>query len=261
MQPLSHVLGIAALILLTASLSARAEPVQEPALEGYAAVLRDHTQVVPDLAGTVVDYAALKREPRWQTVVKSLEQAKPETLSSSDAKLAFWINAYNVLAIQTVVRAYPIDSIRDIGSLFSPVWKRDAGKIDGKTVTLDQIEHEILRPMGDPRVHAAIVCASRSCPSLRREPYTVAGVSAQLDDSMRRFLADRRKGLELDTKTGRLRLSSIFKWFDEDFEAKGGVVQFVARYAPTDVRTWLGAHPNPKLEYFDYDWKLNGSPR
>lgn len=252
-------LGIAALLVLTASLDARAEPVPEPRIEGYADVLRDHTKAVGDLAGTVVDYATLKREPRWQGVVKSLERTKPSALTSPDAKLAFWINAYNVLAIQTVVRSYPVESIKDVGSLFSPVWKRDAGKIDGKVVTLDQIEHQILRPMGDPRIHAAIVCASRSCPSLRREPYTAAGVSAQLDDSMRRFLADRRKGLDLDTKTGRLRLSSIFKWFADDFEAKGGVVQFVARYAPTDVRTWLGAHPNPKLEYFSYDWDLNGS--
>jgi hypothetical protein len=208
----------------------------------------------------VVDYAALTRDARWEKVVKSLQGAKPSALGAPDAKLAFWINAYNVLAIQTVLRAYPIDSIKDVGSLFSPVWKRDAGKIEGKTVTLDQIEHEILRPMGDPRIHAAIVCASRSCPSLRREPYTVAGVNAQLDESMRRFLADKRKGLELDAKNGRLRLSSIFKWFSEDFDKKGGVVPFVARYAPTEVRTWLGAHPNPKLEYFSYDWQLNGAP-
>jgi hypothetical protein len=251
-------LGIA-LLVLSASPSVRAEPVKEQSIDGYAEVLRDHTRIVQELPGTVVDYAALKREPRWQAVVKSLESAKPQALASPDAKLAFWINAYNVLAIQTVVRAYPVESIRDIGSLFSPVWKRDAGTIDGKTVTLDQIEHEILRPLGDPRIHAAIVCASRSCPSLRREPYTAAGVSAQLDESMRRFLADRRKGLELDTRTGRLRLSSIFKWFAEDFDAKGGVVPFVARYAPTDVRAWLGAHPNPKLEYLSYDWDLNGS--
>ncbi len=255
---LQRVFGIAAVLILAGS-PVRAEPVEEQVIDGYAEVLRDHTKQVPDLAGTVVDYAAIKREPRWKRVVKSLESGKPQALSSSDSKLAFWINAYNVLAIQTVVRAYPVESISDVGSLFSPVWKRDAGKIDGKTVTLDQIEHEILRPMGDPRIHAAIVCASRSCPSLRREPYTAAGVSAQLDDSMRRFLADRRKGLELDTRTGRLRLSSIFKWFAEDFEAKGGVVPFVARYAPTDVRTWLGAHPNPRLEYFSYDWDLNGS--
>jgi hypothetical protein len=101
------------------------------------------------------------------------------------------------------------------------------------------------------------VCASRSCPSLRREPYTAAKLSGQLDDSMRRFLADRRKGLALDAARGRLQLSSIFKWFAEDFERAGGVVAFVARYAPPDVRTWLGSHPNPEIEYFSYDWGLN----
>jgi hypothetical protein len=224
----------------------------------WDALLAAHTREVPDAAGVRVDYGALRREPRWPALLESLAGAAPP--EEAAARLAFWINAYNVLAIQTVLRAYPIDSIKDVGSLFSPVWKRPAGKIEGKTVTLDQIEHEILRPMGDPRIHAAIICASRSCPSLRREPYTVAGVNAQLDESMRRFLADKRKGLELDTKTGRLRLSSIFKWFAEDFEKKGGVVAFVARYAPTDVRTYLGAHPNPKLEYFSYDWQLNGVP-
>jgi len=251
--------ALSALLLILLSMpSEAADPASAPALDGYAEVLKSHTRAVSDLQGTAVDYVALQKDPRWKAVLASLERSKPDALPSADAKLAFWINAYNVLAIQTVLRNYPLESIRDVGSFFSPVWKREAGKIDGKPITLDQIEHQILRPMSDPRMHAAIVCASRSCPSLRREPYTAAGVSAQLDDSMRRFLTDPRKGLALDAKAGRLRLSSIFKWFAEDFDAKGGVVAFVARYAPADVRSWLGSHPKPKLEYFDYDWRLNG---
>ena len=136
-------------------------------LEGH--LTRGHLDTLRARPLQAVDYAALKKDPRWKGVVRSLERSKPDALPSAEAKLAFWINAYNVLAIQTVLSNYPLDSIRDVGSFFSPVWKRQAGKIDGKAVTLDQIEHQILRPMGDPRIHAAIVCASRSCPSLRRE--------------------------------------------------------------------------------------------
>jgi hypothetical protein len=91
-----------------------------------------------------------------------------------------------------VRRHYPIDSIRSIGSFFSPVWKKTAGEIGGRSYTLYEIEHEILRPMGEPRIHAAIVCASLSCPPLRREPYRAAELEAQLEDNVRRWLADPR---------------------------------------------------------------------
>jgi hypothetical protein len=163
--------------------------------------------------------------------------------------MAFWINAYNILAIDLVVKHDPPESIKDIGSFFSPVWKRPAGTVNGEVVTLHQIEHEILRPLGEPLIHAAIVCASQSCPSLRRTPYTGANVKAEMAQQMRAFLRDRRKGARLDGR--RLRLSMIFKWFKSDFEPVGGVRSFVRGYLDFDPGR------KPRLDYLDYDWSLN----
>jgi hypothetical protein len=211
-------------------------------------VLQRYTAPVPEVAAVGVDYAGLRRSRALAPLLSSLESCRPESLDA-DGRMALWINAYNVLVVEMVVRERPKKSIRDLGSLLRPVWKRPAGRVGGRAVTLHQIEHDILRPLGEPRIHGAMVCASQSCPPLRREPFSAARLDAQLDDQMRSFLADRRKGARLEG--GRLRLSKIFDWFEEDFRAAGGVVAFVRPYLDFDP----GA--KPKLVWFDYDWSLN----
>jgi len=218
----------------------------------WSDVLQRYTAPVPEVAAVGVDYAGLRGSQALAPLLSSLESCRPESLDA-DARMALWINAYNVLVVEMVVRERPEKSIRDLGSLLRPVWKRPAGRVGGRKVTLHQIEHEILRPLGDPRIHGAIVCASQSCPSLRRESFSGARLETQLDDQMRIFLADRRKGARLDG--GRLRLSKIFDWFEEDFREAGGVVAFVRPYLDFDP----GA--KPRLVWFDYDWSLNVWPR
>jgi hypothetical protein len=224
----------------------------------WAELLARHSAEVPDPAGVRVDYRALGADPAWRRLVTGLDRCDPETLRSREETLAFWINAYNVLAIDVVVANYPIASIRDAGSLLRPVWKRPAGRIGGRARSLDEIEHGILRPLGDPRIHAAIVCASTSCPSLRREPYAAARIDAQLEDALRRFLADPRKGAAFDPAAGRLRLSRIFAWFEEDFADRGGVLAFLLPRLPEEIRAAVAARPGAlRVEHFDYDWRLN----
>ncbi|MCZ6785017.1 MAG: DUF547 domain-containing protein [Proteobacteria bacterium] len=224
----------------------------------YAGLLRQHTREVNDLARVRVDYAAIARSADWKKLVASLAATDTATLRSRDEKLAFWVNAYNILAIDLVAKNYPLESIRDIGSFFSPVWKHEAGRIGGKPYSLDQIEHEIVRPMGDPRTHSAVICASTSCPALRREPFSAARLDAQLDDAMRTWMADPGKGLKLDRADDTVHLSKIYDWFEEDFAAQGGAVKFAARYAPDDTKAWLKANATrADVEYFDYDWRVN----
>jgi hypothetical protein len=230
-------------------------------VEAYRHVLKHFTREVPDLAGTAVDYAGLSRSVAWRRVVASLSEADTAALSSSSERLSFWINAYNILAIDFVVRSYPIASIRNLGSILRPVWDRQAGVIGGRPYTLNFIEHEILRPMGEPRVHGAIVCASRSCPSLRRSPYEAPQLEAQLSEAMTAWLADPRKGMRIDPKSRTVFLSRIFEWFAADFSSGGGVLEVVSRYAPETARTWLKrAMPDVRVKYLDYDWGLNDWP-
>ena len=227
----------------------------------YGSVLQANTKSVPELEGTRVDYAALRISPQWAGVVKSLAMCDPAKLATREQKLAFWINAYNVLAMDLVATHWPVESIKDIGSFLFPVWGKTAGQIHGVGYTLDEIENGKLRPLGDPRIHAAIVCASRSCPSLAREPYTAAAIDRDLDAAFARFVADPRKGFAIVRRPGeRVRLSSIFKWFAEDFDKQGGALSMISRYASVEDRAWLETPRKVALpiEYMDYDWGVNG---
>lgn len=203
-----------------------------------------------------VDYKKLGKDPIYKMLIKDLEITSLSQLKTREDKLVFWMNTYNVMAAKMVLDHYPVKSIRDAGSFFRKVWKKDVGTVAGKTRTLNDIEHEILRKMGEPRIHVAIVCASVSCPDLRPEAYTVKDMDRQLDEQFTSFLANSKKGLRLDGKKNRLYLSSIFDWFEEDFEAKGGVITFLTPFAPESVRSKMKSK-GLKISYLDYNWGLN----
>jgi hypothetical protein len=244
--------------LLVATLLTPARAIGMDVNDLYGELLVRHTRETRDAAGVRVDYAAVAKDPDWRRLVDALAAAPPPAESASRAdRLAYWINAYNVLAIDLVARRQPVASIRDIGSLLRPVWKRTAGTLGGRAVTLDEIEHAILRPLGEPRIHVAIVCASTSCPSLAREPFRAARIEAQLDAAARAFVGNREKGVRVEA--GGVRLSTIFEWFAADFAAGGGVLAFVRRYADAELAAALDAlGPDPRIDFLDYDWSLNG---
>lgn len=206
------------------------------------------------LAG--VNYPGIKNDPAYAKLIADLKSFSPATLKTSKEKMTSWINVYNIMAIKMVLDHYPVDSIKDAGSLFGSVWKKKVGVVGGREVTLNEIEHEILRKMGDPRIHAAIVCASVSCPDLRREAYAADRLGTQLDDQFKRFLENPSKGLKVNHKTKRVLLSKIFDWFEEDFESKGGVLPYLSRYAPEKDRSFL-KKGNLDVSYLDYNWDLN----
>ena len=148
-----------------------------------------------------------------------------------------------------VLDHWPIDSIKDIGSLISPVWGKFAGDIDGKAVSLDEIENKILRTMGEPRIHFAIVCASVSCPDLRNTPYTSSKLNAQLDEQAQQFLSNTEKGLRIEKDS--IHISKIFDWFEKDFKSVGGVEAFIRGYR-------IDLPKLPLKDDIDYDWNMNG---
>ena len=204
----------------------------------------------------IVNYQGFKNdEKNLDQYLKVLEKTDTKTLSRNE-QFAFYVNAYNAWTIKLILSGYPgIKSIKDLGSLFKSPWKKKICRIDGKIITLDDIEHNILRPrFKDPRVHFAINCAAKSCPPVRSEPYRGGELDQQLDEMTRAFINDLENN-RLEDHT--LYVSSIFKWFAEDFNKD--IVGFFLKYAKGDLKEQLEANKEKiKVKYLDYDWSLNG---
>lgn len=180
-----------------------------------------------------------------------------------EARIAFWLNAYNAATVRLVLDEWPLESIRDVGWLPGAAFRRPVLVMRGLgrgRMSLDDVEHGTLRrdpALFDARIHFALVCAARSCPPLRSEAYRGDDLGAQLDDQGRRFLRDRTKN-RWEPATRTLRLSRIFDWFREDFErAAGSPVAFAARYLPAKDAAAVEVGP-VTVEHVDYDWSLNG---
>jgi hypothetical protein len=220
----------------------------------------DHS-IYADLLNTyvkngVVDYAGFKsEETKLDQYLKVLENTDTKNLSRNE-QFAFYANAYNAWTIKLILSAYPgVKSIKDLGNVFKSPWKKKLARIDGKVITLDDIEHNFLRArFEDPRVHFAVNCASKSCPPLRSEPYQGSILDQQLDEMTRAFLNDPSMN-RLEGRT--LYVSRIFKWFAEDFNKD--IVGFFLKYARGDLKKELESNRKKiKVKYLDYDWSLNG---
>jgi hypothetical protein len=150
-----------------------------------------------------------------------------------------------------------VESIKKIGSRWKGPWKQEVVSLFGEKVTLDHVEHDMIRKdYKEPRVHFALVCAARSCPPLRGEPYVPEKLDEQLEDQGRTFMNTPSKN-RVDLESQTVYLSRIFKWFGGDFEeASGSVLAFVRPYFPKDISKQL-EDGKFAVEYMDYDWALN----
>ena len=243
--------------LLLISLSA--VPVAAFDFSDWDALIKKHVSLkkVDGVMIHAVDYKNLKSDEKFKKLTLRLNSVREESLKTRDEKLAFWINTYNILAAKMVADRFPIKSIKDAGSFFNKVWKKPAGHVAGKERTLNEIEHEILRKMDEPRIHVAIVCASVSCPDLRLEAFKADSLNEQLNDQMTRFLQSPEKGMRIDKNSNRVYLSSIFKWFDDDFESRGGVLKFISGYVSPEAAKAL-SNSRIDVSYLDYNWGING---
>ncbi len=223
----------------------------EPGWSDYRVLLKRHVKTDMRKGGRVnwVDYSGIARDPRWRKVLQRLASYPLHRLKTRKERLAFYINAYNIMTIKLIVKNWPLESIRDLGSLFVPVWKKTAGVVGGKRVSLSDIGRDRLRPLGELRSYFALACGSASCPDLRRQPYTARQLNRQLDDQSKRFLNNRSKGMT--RKAGRVRVSKLFSWFEDDFNRFGGVRAFVKRYKTLPEKVTLRAD-------LPYNWSVNG---
>ncbi|MBD3402856.1 DUF547 domain-containing protein [candidate division GN15 bacterium] len=229
----------------------------------YADLLDRH------LLGTRVDYAALKANRSvLDSLITDLEMADLRE-ATLEQKLAFYINAYNLITLRSVIDAYPVESIKDIDGVFD----EQEWRVSGQLVTLDELEHEIIRKQFDePRIHVAVNCASIGCPPLAPEPYRAPTLDSQLTEQSV-FFAGSSDYNRLHPERARAELSKIFEWFGEDFipqyqtdttqdhlsEKENASLHFILLQHPdSSPKLW---EPEYAVSYLEYNWALNDTTR
>lgn len=237
----------------------------------WDALLKKHVVLIGDGNASQVDYAGFKADRADLKAYLEALSAVPDSdyrRWNSNQQLAFLINAYNAYTVDLILTRYPdLKSIKDLGSVLQSPWKKAFFTLLGQARGLDDVEHGMIRAPGafdEPRIHAAVNCASVGCPMLRAEAFAADRLDGQLEDSMRRFLSDRSRN-RFDAARNTLSVSKIFDWYKGDFE-KGhhgfsSLDATFARYADA-----LGDTPQAQgairkgglaIRYLDYDWALN----
>ena len=218
----------------------------------YDTLLSKYVKPAPD-GITRVDYA------RWHA-----ETADRRVLDTYIEQFAYWANLYNALTLKVILDAYPVKSIRDIKSeswldpkAWLGPWRTQRITVEGRRLSLDNIEHDIMRPtFKDPRVHYAVNCASIGCPNLMPRAWQSATLEADLDAAARNFINHPRAFQRLPD--GSVQISSIYRWFIEDFGGNdAGIVAHALKYAAPPLAELLRS--TSKLGSDQYDWSLNGA--
>lgn len=232
--------------------------------EASAAGNTDHaiyyTMLKKYVSDGTVDYLKWKKnDPAiFEQYIGNMANMSLTNLNENELK-AFWINSYNALTIYAVLKHIPTNSllakvfsVQMVSGFFDKITYAVAGEI----VTLDDIEKKLRKSFNDPRIHFALVCASRSCPKIENTPFDGEGLDERLDNAARNFIQDTTRN-RIDQKNNVLYLSEIFKWYDSDFTVSAGtVVDFVKKYTGKEVGEYLSNH-TVKIRYLFYDWLVN----
>lgn len=198
----------------------------------------------------LVDYVAFKKElPKLKQYLNYLEKTSLDNSWSANQQKAFYINAYNAFTIALILEYYPLKSITEIKQNNQSVWKIPFVKIGGKTMTLDFLEHEILRKkFDDPRIHVGVNCASISCPKLSNVAFTEQNIETELERLMHEFVNDSSKN---NISSDIVKISAIFDWFKTDFTKNSSLIAFLNQYSKVKI------NPNATIQFLEYDWNIN----
>lgn len=208
--------------------------------ESFNSLLQKY--VTPD--GKVNYLGFAKEKSVLRGYISSLSTQLPDTTWTKERKLAYWMNAYNAMTVDLILRNQPLKSIKDIKN----PWNQRLWKLGAKWYHLNEIEHSILRKMEEPRIHFGINCASFSCPPLSNKAFTSENVEQQLEALAIQFINDEKRN---SISPDYIEISKIFDWFGKDFKTKGSIVDYLNTYSKTPINT------NAKVRYKDYDWNLN----
>ncbi|ALS34856.1 hypothetical protein PTRA_b0364 [Pseudoalteromonas translucida KMM 520] len=273
LKPLLLSATLLATALIT-SLSSHAQSTTNNLHDSWNALLNKHVVAINYNHSTEVDYAAIKRDhTQLKTYLDSLSAVTKNEFDAWEKpkQLAFLINAYNAFTVELIVsnlgsKEHPnLKSIKDLGSFFSSPWSKAFVPLLGKTRSLDDIEHGLIRGSGkynDPRIHFAVNCASIGCPALREEAFTATELESQLQQQTYRFLSDTTRNFAQEYT---LNISAIFKWYGDDFEqgfnGANTLQHFFLQYS--DALKLIPAQQKAlknndmKVKFLDYNWDLN----
>jgi len=202
----------------------------------------------------LVDYKGfVKDKERLHAYCELLSKNAPSDKASKNSKLAYYINVYNAQTVKLIVDNYPVESIRDLHPTIkipgvNSVWHITKFMVGSKEMSLNDVEHEVLRKMDEPRIHFAINCASMSCPPLRNEAYTAEKIDAQLTDQAKTFINTARYN---KITKDHVEISNIFNWFEGDFKKNGTLIEYLNKYSTVQIAA------DAKVDHLDYDWSLN----
>lgn len=201
-----------------------------------------------------VDYAALKRtdSAKLRQYLTAMQAVDIERYPKNE-QFAYWINLYNAATVNVIITHYPVGSIREIGLVGLGPWREDIVTVSGKRLSLDDIEHGILRPIWkDVRVHYAVNCASLGCPNLANHAYSAANLEPMLEAAAKDYINHPRGFKRVN---GELVASSIYDWYGTDWGDETAVLNHARKYASPDTKAVLGSANS--IDRFDYDWALN----
>ena len=215
--------------------------------EIFDTLLKKHVSILGN-----VDYSSLKNEEvKLDAYLDYLAKTTPSKNWSDNAIKAFWINAYNAYTIKLILKNIPLKSITTIKEKGKDAWNIPFVIVGKKTMTLNFIEHEILRKkFSDPRIHVGVNCASISCPKLGNFAFTANNIDDELEKLMSIFINDTNRN-SLSAK--KIKLSKIFEWFKEDFTKNESLIAYINRYATTKI------NKKAKIRFLEYNWNLNSN--
>jgi hypothetical protein len=192
-----------------------------------------------------VDYDGfLKDRTKLKNYLKDLAQVEHQDNWTKNDSVSYFINLYNAATIDLILQYYPVKSIKDIPK----PWAQKRVSVGKDSLSLNHIEHTILRKMGEPKIHFALNCASKSCPKLQRQAYESPTLNVQLDQATLAFLTNESLN-QIASET--YKISKLFKWYKSDFDVEGGVVSFIQNTLKVELNTKI------KVDYISYDWSLN----
>lgn len=197
-----------------------------------------------------VDYEELvKKSSEFNQYLELLRLNHPESNWNKNERLAYWINAYNAFTIELIINNFPVKSIMNIKDGEMSAWDIKFIKIEGRTYSLNDIEHNILRKkFNEPRIHFGVNCASYSCPRLLNKAFTSDNIDSQLNILTKEFVNDTKHNIITNQK---IEVSQIFNWFKEDFTKTGTLIEYLNKYSKVKIS------PDAEVKFIEYNWSLN----